>query len=129
LRTVDELIIAVNTPIFQSIATNNNTDAHIEHAVVSPSPTSKSGVGLRLVDGDGQWRIQVPSPLPRKFLNFNSKMVHFVHFYALILKFAGFLYMQKITTETVSNHIRKTVTKSILYMFSFRGKKHQVVLR
>ena len=55
---------------------------------------SLAGVGLRLVDGDDQWRIQVLSR--ENFLNFKSKNgVHFVHFYALILKFAGFLYMQK----------------------------------
>jgi len=51
-------------------------------------------------------------------------MVHFVHFYALIFKLnAGFLYVQKITTETVSNHIRKTVTKLILYMFFFQRQE------
>ena len=42
-------------------------------------------------------------------------MVHVVHFYALILNFAGFLYMQKITTETVSNHISDKINP--LYVF------------
>ena len=78
-----------------------------------------------------------PGALLRIFWNFKSKngafcallCIDFVHFYALVLKLnAVFLYMQKITTETVSNHIRKTVTKLILYVFFQRQEPESTAI-